>query len=323
MIRLKSKATLLFLCAFLAGSSAVSADTLRLNVGLWPGEREPELEQRMFLDDIVGGAPRFNLPWTNTTTTTIWPLGLQYFRPMGQGTLVFGLNYTNYSPEYAFNGIYLNNLNAVSIVNLEDYSSNDWDADIGYQFKLAGGKLLLTPRLGFRWNFQSFNYDELTIGNTIAISLDSPFDANARGTYFGLGGQFYLMSQISLVFDYMTTSVFPDMGGDMTFQRTVIGNNFLTYNDATAGYEMEINRWKLGVKYDISKSMGIEVGLQEESTRVTYPGYFDLPIVVVGGNANIGNLIVDEIITDIIFWEQGQTTKKGLVYFAFNYDINL
>lgn len=326
LIRFKRSIITAALVFLLAGATSVSADTLRLNVGLWPGERETELEPRFFLDDLIPEG-RLNLPWANTNTNTIFPLGFQYFKPLGSGSLVVGLNYTRYAPEYGFNGIGLPGSalynNSVSIVNLEDYSANDWDFDIGYQFQPVKGRLFLTPRIGVRWAFQDFNYNELTLGQTITVSLDSPYSANATGAYIGIGGQFYMINKLSLVFDYMTTSVMPSLTGDMSFERTVIGTGpTLSYNNAESGYEIDINRWRLGLRYDITSAIGLEFGLQEEVTRVSYPGYFDLPIVVGQGGSAVG-LTVTEIVTDILFWDQTQETKKGLVYFAFSYDLNL
>ena len=85
--------------------STVSADQLRLNVGLWPGELDPELEGRLLLDDLVEPTSRIDLAWSNKDTTTVYPLGLQYFKPMGPGQLVLTANYIRYAPEYSFNGI--------------------------------------------------------------------------------------------------------------------------------------------------------------------------------------------------------------------------
>ncbi|MCB1171823.1 MAG: hypothetical protein KDK25_15860, partial [Leptospiraceae bacterium] len=111
----------LFLAAFAA--TAASADTLRLNVGLWPGELDPELEGRLLLDDLVEPTPRLDLSWNNKDTTTIYPLGLEYLKPMGAGKLVISGNYIRYSPEYSFTGITTSG--AVSLVTLKDFSTTD------------------------------------------------------------------------------------------------------------------------------------------------------------------------------------------------------
>tara|TARA_Y100001937_G_scaffold128230_4_gene203361 strand:- start:67426 stop:68385 length:960 start_codon:yes stop_codon:yes gene_type:complete len=300
--------------------STASADQLRLNVGLWPGELDPELESRLLLDDIVEPTARIDLPWSNKNTTTIYPLGLQYFKPMGSGQLVFTANYIRYAPEYSFNGI--STSGSIALVALEDFATTDWEFEAGYEIPLVGNKLFLTPRLGFRWHTQEFNYDELTIGTPSAISLDSPFSGNAQGSYIGLSGRFYLMPQIALYFDLMTTSIFPNFGGSMEFEQTVLQTDgVLRYDRAEAGYEVAFTRYTLGIQYDINKNMYIQVGVREEVQSTSYPGYFNLAIRTDGSGVNS---TINEIISDILFWDfQEQDQTKGFAFFAFSYGIDI
>ncbi|MBI39169.1 MAG: hypothetical protein CMF59_06190 [Leptospiraceae bacterium] len=299
--------------------STVSADQLRLNVGLWPGELDPELEGRLLLDDLVEPTSRIDLAWSNKDTTTVYPLGLQYFKPMGPGQLVLTANYIRYAPEYSFNGI---STGSVALVTLEDFATTDWELEAGYEIPLVGNKLFITPRLGFRWHTQEFNYDELTIGSPSAISLDSPFSGNARGSYIAVGGRFYLMPQIALYVDFMTTSIFPNFGGSMEFEQTVLQTDgVLRYDRAESSYQVEFSRYTLGIQYDINKNAYIQIGIREEVQKTSYPGYYNLAIRTDSSGVNS---TVDEIISDIVFWDfQDQTQTKGFAYFAFSYGIDI
>lgn len=307
----------IFLIVF---SSAANADTLRLNVGLWPGELDPELEGRLLLDDVVEPTPRLDLAWANKDTTTIYPLGLEYFKPMGAGQLVITGNYIRYAPEYSYTGI--TTTGSVALVTLEDFATTDWELEAGYEIPLLGNKLFLTPRLGFRWHTQEFNYNELTLGSTTAFSLDSPFTGNARGSYIALKAQFMLLPNVSVFVDYMTTSIFPNFGGSMEFEQTVLeSGGVLRYDRAEASYEVEFSRYTLGFQYDVTKQAHIQVGIREEVQKTSYPGYFNLAIRTDTGAVSS---TVNEIVSDILFWDlQQQDQTKGFAFFAFSYDINI
>ncbi|MCB1165611.1 MAG: hypothetical protein KDK37_09850 [Leptospiraceae bacterium] len=299
-------------------SAALQADTLRLNVGIWPGELDPEMEGRLRLDDLVDTTPRYDLAWANKDTTTIYPLGLQYFKPIGKGKLVISGNYIRYAPEYNYTGI--TSTASISLVTLEDFATTDWELEAGYEIPLLGNKLFLTPRLGFRWHTQEFNYNELTLGSTVAISLDSPFSGNARGSYAALETRIYVLPQVALVFDFMTTSIFPNFGGSMEFEQTVLETpSTLKYDRATASYEVEFSRYSVGVQYDVDPKVHLQLGVREETQKTSYPGYYNLAIRTSGINNT-----VNEIISDIVFWDYTkQTQTKGFAFFSFGYDIDI
>ena len=55
--------------------------------------------------------------------------------------------------------------------------------------------------------------------------------------------------------------------------------------------------------------------------KTSYPGYYNLAIRT---NSSGINATVDEIISDIVFWDfQEQTQTKGFAYFAFSYGIDI
>lgn len=306
-------------------SAPTFADKIRLNVGYWPGEMEPELEERFFLDDLIGQGD-LNLSWTGKQTNTIWPLGFQYLKPMSSGTLIVGANYTRYMPEYKYNSLPLN-FNSVKLVELKNYVSTDWDGEVGYQIGVGKSSLFLTPRLGFRWHNTSYEYSAIQIGASVGTTIgDNNFEASARGTYAGLGVQFYLQKNMSIIGEFATTSIFPNFGGSMTYQTTFIslgGSNQIDITDQEASYEMQINRWMLGFQYDHTADLHFQVGFRQEEQIHSYPGFFGKNFSIINNNAGFIGIDATEIITDIIFWESEKTQKKGLFFFAVSYDINI
>lgn len=310
-------------------SAPLFADKIRLNAGYWPGEMEPELEERMMLDDLVPQPGALNLSWTGKQTNTIWPLGLQYFKQLGNGTLIVGANYTRYMPDYKYTSIFLAGGfgNSVKLASLDNYYSTDWDAELGYQFEVGKSGLFLTPKAGFRWHWTGFEYNAITLGASNGLTIgDNNFEANANGGFIGLGLQFYLQKNISIVGEYATTSIFPNFGGSMEYKTTelILGAiDVISLTNQTAGYEMKINRWMLGFQYDHTADLHFQVGLRQEEQVHSYPGFFGLNFSIMGNNLSSARPTATEIISDMVFWESEKTQKKGLFFFAVSYDINL
>ncbi len=310
-------------CALLFLSAPLAADTIRLKVGFWPGDLEPELEGRYFKDDLIQGAsPRINLPWSNEQTNTIYPLGFEYaLTGLGDGLLVLNANYIRYTPEYKFQGI-----GAVFLSNasLKNYLSTDWEADLGYRFKALEGKLTLTPKIGFRQHFQEFDYEELTIGTQTAVNGSSPFDASASGTYAGIGVEYQVSGPWSIKFDYIRSLGLA--GGSMTQEKVVFGTASLSWERAESSYELDIERFSIGVGYDFNDDFGMELGVRQEKLRQQYKDYFGLPIVLgYSGSVSVpaADAIVLEALSDRFIWEGTETSTKGLVFIAFHYDLDL
>ncbi|MFN3604787.1 MAG: hypothetical protein ACK4UJ_08765 [Leptonema sp. (in: bacteria)] len=322
-MKLIKKLLLIYLSLIAIG---LHSNELRLNIGFWPGELDPELQPRFFLDDLVegGGVGRINLDWANKTTYTIYPLGIQYLVPVKNNKLVFAANFIGFFPDYKFNGIYLSPL-AVSIVELKKFGINDIEGEIGYQ--IQANQVVLTPKIGSRFHKQTFEYNELTIGEIIGFSFgDNLFDAHALGTYMGVDLAIKLQNNLSLVGEYLNTAFFPGFSGSMEFKTSTIalaGNFFaLAITNQSSSYDVKIERLKLGLLYDVDKTKHIEFGIRTETQKHSYPGYFNVPIIITStGGANLALDTVFEIITDYIFWRQEQDQKKGLLYFAFRYDI--
>lgn len=320
MTRLRTGAAIVALLL----SAPLFADKLRLNVGYWPGQYKPELEDRFFMDDLVAGTGlgSLDLGWAGKNTDTIWPLGFSYFKPMGGGNLVLSANYTAYMPELGYNSIMTaGGFSAVTIASLKDYKSTDWDADLGYQIQVGSSQLFLTPKIGFRWHFTDYDYNALTLGSIVGTTVgDNKFNANARGTYAGLGFQFYLNKEISLIGEYATTSVFPDFGGSMTYKTMeLFSGGGIRYTNQRSDYQVGINRWMLGLQYDVSANAHLMGGIRMEEQKHSYPGFFGMNF----SGSGFSGIDISEVITDKIIWESEKVTKKGTAFFAVSYDINL
>lgn len=303
-------------------SSFLFADELRLNIGFWPGLLEPELEPRLFNDDLIEGTDigRLDLEWVNKNTNTIYPLGFQYIKPAGKGNIVFGANWIFFAPDYKFNGIYP--FGAISIVTLKEFNISDLEAEIGYQLKF-GPNFFLTPKIGGRWHNQNFEYNELTLGRVFGVSIGkNDFKANAFGTYFGADVQLYVDKSFSLVFEYLNTAFFPGFAGSMEFKTTSIyTGNIISITNQTSSYDVKIERFKVGFQYDIDKNKHIQFGFREEKQIHSYPGYINLGFIIGPAGTNFGLDTFNEILTDIIFWQKEEEQKKGLLFFSFSYDI--
>lgn len=324
---MKIRLQLITVVSLLLLSAPVFADKLRLNLGYWPGELKPELEERFMLDDIVGLPTMLDLKWTNTQTNTIWPLGFQYIKPLGSGNLIIGANYTRYMPDYKYNSLSIP-VGSVRIASLKDFNSTDWDADLGYQFQIGKTGFFLTPKAGFRWHFTKYELDAITLGTSIGKTIgDNNFEANARGVYAGLGFQYYFNKQVSLIGEYATTSFFPNFGGSMEFKTTEAwvgsGATVISITNQTSSYEMKIERWMIGAQYDYSDKLHFQVGFRQENQQHSYPGFFGMNFSIAGNTAGMGNIDIFEIITDKIFWESEKTQTKGLFFFGVSYDINM
>lgn len=317
--------------AMLFAGSLQAQTTLRLNAGYWPGDLEPELEDRYFKDDLVLGTGfgRLNNGWSNKHTNTVYPLGVEFLINAGPGRVVFGGNYIRYQPEYEYTGI---GLFFISDVKLGAYKTTDWEAEAGYEYPIIPKKLLITPRIGFREHFKEFTYEELSIGANPLVSFadSSFFSANARGMYLGLEAQFYITPQFSLVGDFIFTPGLPGWDGSMTQERNVygipsgFGSAFVSIERGEAGYQIDILRYTLGVQYDVTADLSIQAGVRQEQLTQSYPDYFAIPIILSTVSApSVASNAVLELLTDRIFYDEQETQTKGLFYVALSYDVDL
>lgn len=320
----------IFLFAMLFSTSTIMANTLKINLGYWPGELDPELEERFFLDDIIIGSSssyslgRIDLPWENKDTNTIYPLGLSYITQAGPGDLVLAANYMQYNPEYSFVGLSAASALATSIsfVDMLDYEINDTEGEIGYRFHIVENKFYITPKAGYRKHNKSFKKDELILGSgTIIKTLDSNFEAQSSGLYFGVDLQFYLTKEFSLVASYIGAS--SNWSGSAINDQIAAGaagsTTFFTYENASSGYQLSINRWSLGVQYDLGKDWHFQAGVREETLKQSYPDYINLAFNSVTGFG----IATNEVLTDYIFYGQEINQTKGFVYVSATYDIDL
>lgn len=304
--------------------NVLRADELKINAGFWPGDLDPELEERFFLDDLLasGSLGQIDLEWDNKDTQTIYPLGLEYIKPnLGPGDLVLRGNYMRYAPDYHYNAFTLGG--AITDTTLVDYSIDDYEYEMGYRFHLLSNTLLVTPKAGYRIHNKSFNMDEITVGSgTITKSIDSYYDASTSGYYMGLDLQFFINNEFSIVGTYVGGSA--AWSGDASLTKLKLGISSgaatLTYEQATSGYELSVERYSLGVQYDLGTDWHFQIGLREEKLTQSYPGFYNLSFTNIGGFSGFDPT---EFLTDMNIYEQEITQTKGLVYMAITYDINL
>lgn len=322
---------LCILGAMLFASSLQAQTTLRMNVGYWPGNLEPELEDRYFKDDLIlgSGLGRLNNGWSNKQTNTVYPLGVEFLIPAGPGRVVFAGNYIRYEPEYEYTGV---GLFFFSDVKLGSYKTTDWEAEAGYEYPIIPKKLLITPRIGFREHFKDFTYEEFSIGvNPLAsFSDESVFSASARGMYLGLELQYYITSELSILGDVMFTPGLPGWDGSMTQERNVygipsgFGSAFVSIERGEAGYQIDIQRYTFGIQYDVTADLSLQVGLRQEILTQSYPDYFAIPIILSSVSApSVASNAVLELLTDRIFYDEQESQVKGLFYVALSYDVDL
>jgi len=315
-------ATVLVL-AFLLPSLANAKPTIRINAGGWYGEQTPELEKRFFLDDLLGGFGfgRFNLDWENTSTFTLYPLGLEIFLPMGKNELVIGGNLINHSANITYTGFTFSP--AISFTTLKNYKSRDYEAYLGYAFKID--KLRLTPRVGFRRHSESFNYEELTFGGNIAFTVsDNVWEASVISLFMAGELKYQVAPKFSILVDLMISPPFlANWGGKMNHERMVLGFPILTYDRSESGYEMSFNRFTLGAEVALTKKIKLQFGVRQESISVKYPDFYSLPIVanINTGAGGFGGFDLGEFITDLFIYSSSKTSEKGLLFASVSIDI--
>ncbi len=310
-----------------AGPSVFAEQKLRLNAGWWGGPLRSELENRFLLDDMVEGdqLDRINLPWIGRETSTIYPLGLEYIGRVGPGKVLLGGNYVRNSPDYKYAG--LTNDPTLSLVRLYNYETTDYEGSLGYELEITPRLLHITPRVGFRQHFQEFNFTELTVGrDDFVAAIDSPFYSSARSAYGGLGIQYFLTEQVSVVLEGLySPPVFATWGGNMQHERTRVGTRdnetFITYDRAESAYEITIHRGSFAVQYDLSDEIHFRTGYREEVQAARYPGYYNLPLIIRNNTIDFEG-VVKEFITDYAFFDAEQTTRKGYAFFEISLDVN-
>lgn len=300
---------------FFAARSAF-ADEIRLRAGFWPGERTSALEKHYFIDDLLTRG-RLDFPWGNTSTMTV-PVGLELRKSIGGNNLVILAEYARYMPEYKFMGLGFGwgfGWGGFSTVNLKGYTSDDLEVSAGIEFKQD--KITITPRVGVHSNMQSFTYDELTFGrSTYTVTLDGPFDASAQGIFMGAGLKMELAPQISGFVDFAFTSpVLGTVMGDMSYTRIQAGisggGTIYTYSSGKSDYEIGVNRFAVGIEYEMNKNMSVFGGIRKDTIKESYPNMFTMSYVI---GSNFAAINISQIIFNQITYSMSHSTEKGLLY---------
>ena len=325
---IKTLAFLLIISGPAAG--ALSADTLRINLGFWPGERDPGLEQHLFYDDLLynTGLGRFDLPWKGKDTSTIYPIGLQFIRPAGNGSIVAGINYTRYLPDYSFLGLYPGS-GVFSMVDLLDYKATDIEAEVGYEFNV-GSQFKVKPKFGGRSHAESYTYNELTLGEgTYIVTLNGgPFESSAQGAYMGVDANFALTPQLSIIGEYaMSAPLFGTLLGSHSGERItagVIGGSigYYEYLSEESSYKINFSRFMLGMEYKLNEKFRINAGVRSEEIKESYPEFYSFSYTILAGN-NRGSITLPivEYFTDAMFYGTPHPTTKGVFFVGMSMDI--
>lgn len=324
----KLAVALSFLIA-VAMAGPLAADQLRVTGGVWAGEVSSELEKRFMMDDIITdpsvSAGRLDLPWGATNTYSVFPLSLQYQTGFWKGDLVFTASYLKHNPDYGFTGIVVPSASAIGIVSLDDYIEENIEGDVGYQIKLIGGKLFLTPRIGYRHHAKSFTYNEITLGNPVGMSINGPFSADARNIFLGVGAQFFITPQFSVVGDIRQSSpVLGDLPGSMSFELTrAYTNGSFTWDRANSDMTINFRRIMIAGQYDFTKDFHIQAGIMTENLRTEYPDYNNIPLTFSGGAFNVNAVILEILSDNYLVYPSAEESEKGMVFLAASYDFDI
>lgn len=309
-------------------SGLAAEKEVSLTAGLWLGDRTPEMETRMFLDDLIEPFnSRINMPWSGGYSATLYPLSIQYKQPIWKGKAVVTGSVMRNLFNYEFDGFILNGGNgAISMVELSGYEENNIDLDLGYELTF-GGKFFITPFIGTRYHTKKFELSEITIGSPSGLSLEGDFSGVSRSIYAGVHGKYQIVKSWSVFGDVRKTMpVLGNIQGNMEFNSMrFYTNNTIKWEKVNANYNIDLTRATLGGQYDMSESLHFFAGVMQETMKVHYPEYKSIPINV---NLNAGSLAfagsVYEYFTDQFFiYKQPIETKKGIVFAGITYDINL
>ena len=318
----------LFTLLFSSAGSALRADSLRANLGLWAGNLKPELEERFFYDGLLSGASfgRFTLPWEGLSSFAFYPLGFEYVIEARDQKFVFGANLIYDFSEASYSSLTFGP--SISQSTLKKYSVDDWEAYLGYVIELSD-KARFTPRVGFRRHRETFDYQEITLGpNRIATTFqENPWEAQALSLYIAAEIRIAISDKLSFVGDLLfAPPFFANWIGDMRHERILIGSSggapFFQYDSATAGYEMDFNRIELGLEYKVSDALKVRFGIRQEVIEASYPNYFNIPLSIDQGAATFGFDVV-EFLTDYVIYNSKYRTERGLIYVSGTYSLEL
>ncbi|MDH5655195.1 MAG: hypothetical protein OEZ34_04770 [Spirochaetia bacterium] len=324
--------------AFSTVSGSLQANTLSLGLGIWPGERDPAISKHMFMDDLMFGFGfgRFDVtPWEDTKKMDVFPVSIQYYHDIGNGKIFAGINYVSHTHDHAFAGI---SADSISFVEIQDYRSRDGEFEVGYELTLSN-QIMISPKGGIRHHDQSYIYHDLTAGTGLAsLTINSgsndkffsgiPYVATARGGFMGINFGFKVAPKVTILAELaMSTPLFGNITGEFEGSTVTIGvtggtNGFYEYQFVSSSYEVNFQRFMLGVQYDITEKIHVMGGICQETLFESYPGYFNLPIVIAPGAPGFTvGLTAGELVTDMIFYEEKKKTEKGTFFIGLTYDI--
>lgn len=332
------------------------ADKLAFSFNFWPGEYKPELEERFLLDGLVNPGTNdkiLNTPWTGANVIAA-PLSLHYFKDIKtefmEASIVAGGRFIIMNPAYKYKTIYIRDgYTEIQDTNFKNSIEMNLDSEVGLQIPLLEKKLLLTPMLGRRDH--SFNArlsgSGMGIGpvniagaNFNGIKLlnrnrrHNKLEAAASGNYFKIAIEFKIDNKFSIIGDY---THFQQMKGEMS--QEFREDYFTLFNSATtsglnisyfftqnkADYVQEGKGTMLGLKYNISDTFHLQVGIRTEKMERSYPNFWGYSAGITFTASGIITQkpdlrVNDEFKSDFIFYGMTQTAKKGSVYFGVTID---
>lgn len=328
--------TAIILTVFTTSLSAKGKNSiLQLRAGGWTGTHTSELENRYFLDDLLYGTElyRLNFPW-NEAYTQDAPVGFRFYHPFQEGEIVLGAQYVRHTPDYNYMGLYFypsdNEIQGLSLMSLDNYSSYNLEGDLGYRLEVAP-KTSITARVGYREHSKSYDYYDLTIGDDwIIFTMNGPFEASSRSTYVGGTLEYEINSKFSVSIDYDSTSpLFGNLDGKMNSDVEKIGlsdtnDNYIYYRDsAKSDYRINFTRYSISGKYMVSKNLGVELGLRQETMKTEYPQYWNVPIIIVDNELEVDDLLEEFVIDQYFIYKNQEISQKGMIYAGITYDINV
>lgn len=320
--------------------------TIKLNsnsiikVGYVTGKFHPTMEQRIFIDDLIQNEQivRFNSNWKkrNPSLNKLY-FEIQYlstFPKLKEGNhLIFRGSFFGLDPFlyqiYKYNGISFLPSPTFSFVELKKVRENSYlDGDIGYRIKF--NNFFFTTKFGSHFNVERFKYKETKIGKELSLNFNSnlgnnEFFAFSSVYYLGIDFEVPFGNNFSFLGEYRDSDI-PNsqVKGKMEFKTSFFSylenTPSIVITNQTSFYNIKIERFKIGILYNIDKIKHIEFGIRKETERHSYPGYFQTFLFISNKELFFGFDPISEILTDYIFWKQELKQTKELFYIAFRYD---
>ncbi len=328
------KLTILLISAAICSlhTDPVSADSFRVQAGILAGYNDQELEDRLYLDDLIEGTGlgRFNSSWEGHSDLMIRPLGAEYEMTLrtDKDSLLIGGNFFSSGGEIRYTSFGF--LPSVSFTSHRDFFMSESDGYFGYKVRIPDTAVRLTPLAGVRFFTESFIYNSVTFGpgSIVVTPEDRKWKSRGAAFYGGLRGNYQIDSMFDVYGEFLISA--PSGGladGNTENQRLSAGftnsQAVYVYEKASAAYRTDFYSVQAGVRFWITKNLNVFAGLRHEKYSVSYPGYYNVPVAfAANGNTVYGGFDLTEYITDYIFYTRTQETRRGLLQVGTSLDFD-